>query len=326
MTLESTKTKILTTIPQIEDLANKNGFSLRITKNSLSLSGNNFSATGEVSTERIADIKKVRIKIVTSPNKFHDIKREEFMYGFIRKLGYPCPTVILSGGDFDSEYMFLIREDMSGSQLRGASSEVIKSSLPKLTSFFVDLHSHSLDDFGLIEKIDGKWKGDSTTWIDSLEKRARESIFRIQKMGIQIDHNLFDNLKSILNKNFDLLNINRGSMLHGDAGLTNFLGDESDLTAIIDPEFAVIGDPAYEFCARVGDEEEYSTEFIKNYFSRMKKNNIDVRQESFFKRGTLYSPFIVTNIIYCLGDADNTKGVEYFLKVLPNELEKALRI
>lgn len=326
MSLESTKNKILRTIPQIENLANKDGFSLKIFKDSLDLSGNNFSAVGEIYSDSVASVKSVRVKIVTSPNKFHDIKREEFMYSFITKLGYPCPEVILSGGKFDDEYMFLIRENMSGFQLRGASPKVMSSSLPELTSFFVDLHSCSLDGFGLIEKIDNKWKGDSATWIDSLEKRAKNSIFGIQKMGIQLDHNLLKNLKSILNKNSDLLNINRGSVLHGDAGLTNFLGDVNGLTAIIDPEFAVIGDPAYEFCERAGVKKEYSTEFINNYFSQMKKNDIDVRQESFFTRGTLYSPFIVTNVIYCLGDAGNTTGVEHFLNILPNEIEKALKI
>lgn len=131
-------------------------------------------------------------------------------------------------------------------------------------------------------------------------------------------------MKGVLdNKHHDLLNIGHKSTLHGDAGLINFLGDEKGLTGVIDTEFAQVGDPAYEFSDKIGDDRDYSKDFLNRYLNIMKERGVDVKPESFLKRGVIYSPFIVADIIPNLWEAGNHDGAMYFVSILPEEIEKA---
>lgn len=327
MNLKIEKKKVLKIIPEVIQTVRKRGFELRINDDSFSLSGNNISILGDISFNKENIVaKKVKIKIVGSLNKFADIKREEFMYGFIKKLGYPCPNILLSGKLPGRSIMFQIREYSKGVQLREAKSEVLRAAYPRLISFFVDLHSNTLEGFGLINQFNGLWRGDSNDWIKSLEDRAKNSLIRIKNLGITLNPNVFDNLMLILSKNFNLLNTGYRSILHGDAGLINFLGDNTGLTAIVDPEFALVGDPAYEFCEKIGDDKDYPISFINQYFDKTKQKGVDIKRETFFKRGMLYSPFIVINIISSLAEAGNIKSANYFISILQTEIERALSI
>jgi len=322
MGLEYEKKRLLLAVREIEQQASRKGISLKIYTKSLSVRGNSFTANGVISQKEEGNTRKVWVKITNSSNKFLDLEREKFMYDFIKGLGYPSPSVILSGQTLDGN-KFLVREYIRGVQLRDASSKILEQSLPTLLSFFTDLHSRRLDGFGLLQMAGGVWRGESDNWIEALERKTKYSFFRIKQAKIPLDNKLLNRLLGILNKYAEILINTNASLLHGDAGLINFLGDEKGLTGIIDPEFALVGDPAYEFSDKIGDDKDYPTDFFNRYLDQMERKGIDVRRESFLKRGIIYSPFIVTDIIPNLWEAKNYDGVKYFVSILPREIEKA---
>lgn len=322
MDIKTEKGRIFQSVPEIKDQALQLGIDLQVVEESLEMSGNSYSLAGTIRFLENNIEKKVRIKITNSQNKCLDLKREEFMYGLIRKINYPTPNVFISGETITGS-RFMVREYIEGTQLRGVPGDITRVCMLTLNSFFCDLHMVSLDGFGLIEKNDGVWKGEAVDWVASLEAKARRSFDRMKQSNIPLKYELLDQLLLILSRNSNLLNINHKSILHGDAGLINFLGNEEGLTAVIDTEFALVGDPAYEFSDKVGEDRDYSIDFINKYLDRMGEKGAHINRESFLERGIVYSPFIVVDIIPNLWEAGNRAGVSYFVSILPNEIEKA---
>lgn len=324
MDIETEKRKILRTIPEIKKRALQEGMRLRTLEKSLEMAGNSYSLRGTLYLPESDSRKAINIKITNSSYKFLDLDREAFMYALIKKIGYPSPTVFMSGKTNGAA--FLVREYVEGEQLRGAPQRVISSCLPTIASFFCDLHSDPqlrLEGFGRIEQVGNTWQGNFDSWINSLGAKARQSFDRMKKSRIPVKQGTLDQLLEVLDRQRDLLNIKHKSILHGDAGLINFLGDERGLTGIIDTEFALIGDPAYEFSDKVGDNRDYSKDFLNRYLNLMKEKGADVKSESFLRRGIIYSPFIVADIIPNLWEAGNHDGAMYFVSILPEEIEKA---
>lgn len=321
MGIEYEKNRALLAIPEIEQQALEKRIILRMDIKSLSMRGNSFAVDG-IGYRGEAGPQRIRAKITNSQNKFADFEREEFMYDFIKRLGYPNPSVILSGQTSERS-RFLVREYIEGIQLREAPPEILERSLPTLFSFFVDLHSNSLDGFGLLQKSGRTWRGETDDWVGALEKKAKRSFARMEQAKIPIDNKLLGRLLGILNKYSGMLTGVNASLLHGDAGLINFLGDERGLTGIIDTEFALVGDSAYEFSDKVGDGRDYPVDLVNRYLDHMEEKGVDVKPRSFFKRGVIYSPYIVADIIPNLWEAGNHDGAMYFVSILPEEIEKA---
>ena len=239
-------------------------------------------------------------------------------------MGYPVPKIYLDGVT-NSKNHFYIQEFILGKNVREIKTNKFKI-YNKIQNFFIDLHSNtSLPGYGKIYNDHGVWKGESSTWSNALRDKLKLSFRRTYAADLIKDHDLEDKLLEILEINNNILNVGEAkSLLHGDAGLINFMGYKNELVAILDPEFAVVGDPAYEFSDKIGEKNDYSFDFLQKYIRGITDKGININSDSFLRRGLIYSPFIVADIIPNLWEAGNTEGAKYFISIFPDEIQKAL--
>jgi aminoglycoside phosphotransferase (APT) family kinase protein len=164
--------------------------------------------------------------------------------------------------------------------------------MPQIQRMLGEIHSIPVSGFGLPIEKSGKFMGTSATWQECL----------LEKMSLWLDglkpgrslRALEKNLHSDIDayaKQFHLVDpvCNKGSLVHGDMGNpSNVLGDQEVVTGIIDWEFALIGDPAWEFCDEGWVETIRETQ-LDSYFQAC-NIGIEKQRQAFLRRILLYRP------------------------------------
>jgi len=302
------------------------GHRLTIDETTLMLGGNNHALIGQLQErgDHSGIPLKVRIKLSFLPHKVTDMRREVFMLDVIKQAGLPTPKIFYFGQT--SEGMpFMIQEFIDGIPVRNMSPKDRMSVLYDLQDFFVKLHSIIYPGFGRLHCFDGSWRGINRTWSEALENQAKISFRKMYDFGLLGNSELEEKILALLKTYNSWLNFEQGVLLHGDAGLMNFLGREGRLVGIVDPEFATVGDPAWEFAGRVYQGyRDYPADFMESYFEQMReRSNFPLDRQTFYKRGKIYSAFILTDIIPLLWESGNIEGSKRFISVLPREIDKA---
>jgi len=101
-----------------------------------------------------------------------------------------------------------------------------------------------------------------------------------------------------------------GRLLHGDLGKGNILMGDSKINALIDIDFPVAGDPAWEFALR----DHFPKEFFTKYLTEMKILGVDIPEDEFRFRIALYEPLmrlVITNSLI-----SESKDIEKTIKKL----------
>lgn len=156
-----------------------------------------------------------------------------------------------------------------------------------LQKIVAEIHSLEVRGFGLVKEKDGKPEGAYPAWKDFFIEESPlwlESLKKLEQGGL-----FYDEMTVYTKKFCDLIPVSSPSLIHGDLGNpTNILVENNRIIGIIDWEWSIIGDPAWEFCdpgwgktiAEVG---------LATYFRERNIQGIG-EKEAFLKWIILYRP------------------------------------
>ena len=191
--------------------------------------------------------------------------------------------------------------------------ENIHEYYPHIAEILAKLHQFEFSGFGKIVGGDNEFYGNHKTWYSYLKYEIKRSLALLSQHGV-IDKNKKDKytlkFQILLQKYRRVINKSPRRFLHGDIGRGNFLADESEkkIKAVLDVEFALVGDPAWEFAAyRISTEE-----LLGYYMTICKKVNSDFDENNFRLRMSIYTPIKKLIVAAALTKKDTSKVEQFF--------------
>ena len=156
------------------------------------------------------------------------------------------------------------------------------------------IHEIPLEGYGWIVKEDNQAKGKYKTWIEFLETEIK-----IWCEGIKGEHALIKLVQTYFQKHKSDLVCEGARLVHADiTNPGNILVKENRVTGIIDWEWALAGDPAWEF--------GFNNRCILNtYFETVKKPLSAQEKSDFIKRAEVYGVLFLLWVLYIHTDSKN---------------------
>lgn len=163
--------------------------------------------------------------------------------------------------------------------------------MPQIQRTLAEIHSKPVSGYGLPVENGGVFAGAQATWNEFLLQRVSLWLGALEpgknKRTLEID--LYQKIKTYADQFGEIPFVSGGSLVHGDLGNpSNILAENGRVTGIIDWEFALIGDPAWEFCDE-GWIETIRATSLHDYFDASSVVAEEKRTE-FLRRITLYRP------------------------------------
>ncbi len=210
---------------------------------------------------------------------------------FKREVLLPVPKIILSVA-IDSHY-FVVQQRIKGRSLKSNASFSPKL-MQQIEKCIAEVHAIRLSGAGPIVGRGKKAKGKHKNWREFLDRDIPQWLERIRK--VEGDSVLTTTIADYYEKNKYFFNIRHSCLVHGDLlNLSNILIADGKISGIVDWEFAMAGDPAWEFCAG----KKYN---LRSYFRLMKMNQKERRE--FIRRAKLYQPLFLARVM-SLNDSKN---------------------
>lgn len=159
------------------------------------------------------------------------------------------------------------------------------------------IHEIPVQGYGWIIKKDDQAEGMHVTWLDFLEKETEIWATDIEKAeGNQI---LANSLRQHLDLHKKDLEITESHLVHADVtNPGNILVKDGKVMGIIDWEWALAGDPAWEF----GFNNPCS---LGVYFDSLKKQLSSDEKKAFLKRSKIYGPMFLFWVLHIHADTKN---------------------
>jgi aminoglycoside phosphotransferase (APT) family kinase protein len=275
-------------------------------------------------------IKKDDIKIVLrvghNNKDISTYRKISYLFEFIRKYDIPVPEIILSGEVKcydDIIRPFIVENLIDAKDLFHV--EDINEYFPDLAKILVKLHCIELKGFGYIGCLKNGFCGMQNSWHLFLDYEIKNSLKMLLKKGFitsDVHEKYLSAFSTLLSKHNAHIKKTPSRFLHGDISPGNFLADEKKkkIKAVLDVDFATVGDPAWEFAGQ-----RYATEeLLKPYIQLCKSKNKDSDKQEFDEqefrfRIRLYNPIKKLIIAAAWTKKDKTK-ISTHLK----EIEDAL--
>lgn len=239
-------------------------------------------------------------------------------------MNYPkLPTSCVLISDRIDNFYFIVQSKLNGKT--AGKREVIdldivdtwfvdkEKYVPQIQNIIASSHNIKCKDFGWPIFREGDLVGSHATWKDFFKTEAFLWLKKIKEADINHfdfgDTSLIDEyVGSFLNK----ISSNIDSVLiHGDAiNPSNILIDKDNISGIIDWEWSLFGDPAWEFCDP-GWWEYLDIKLLEPYFSSLNKNMTIEDKVDFIKRVELYKP--IWFMWACSVHSDNAQGDLYMI-------------
>ncbi len=183
-----------------------------------------------------------------------------------------------------------IKGTLKGIRSRVASNKRVKTLTQRALKEISAIHSIKLPGYGFINKpaSNGKIEGMSKTWLDFLRFIVNNEGDFLREKNIISDQNyaeLTGLYEQYFNKYDDILECT-GCFLAGDIGWSNILIDSNGKAFLTDFEFAMIGDPAFEFSFM----RDYTKKHLTFYMDEHRKIDTSFDAKSFVQRMKLYEP------------------------------------
>lgn len=208
-----------------------------------------------------------------------------YVSDFLKHTKIPHAEVLLSKY-FGRKYL-IVQKRISGKVPKN-DNRISK----KLYELLHEIHSIKTNDFGFIKKFHGNLTGTFKSWEEFLTKESRLWLKSICKSGIisKSENKKYQNLlKNYLLKNMPFIKCKSPKLIHGDMiNVGNVIVKNGKINGIIDFEWAMSGDPAWEF-ARKGI-------IPKKYYYK------DEDKKDFENRIKIYFPLVRLWIAYAIHD------------------------
>ncbi len=209
----------------------------------------------------------------------------------------PTADVILHSLDTNGNH-FLVQRFVEGQQLSAAKNKLVY--LKELAGILAYLHQISVQRTGLIEFKTNKLRGTHKDWFNFLktktfqclnavyaEKRnQKDEVLTAEKYKI-----FCKKLNAFFKKYKEYFIGTKGKLLHGDIGFDNVIVNNERISALIDFEWSMSGDPAWDFAGYVDEKGRHSTlyeKLLQEYFKCLKKQDVKIDEANFRFRIKLY--------------------------------------
>ena len=198
----------------------------------------------------------------------HSERRDDGTFLLVQQklLGDPFGKRVLLDGDFVDEW--------------GGPSLSVST---QIETILATLHSVSVPGFGPIVKEGKSAKGKYESWGDFLDT---EFPLWLASVATKETPEFVTQLESYFATNRSSFIYDEGSLVHGDAtNPSNILGSEGKVTGLIDFEWAISGDPAWEFV--------FNNTYPLDMYFKERSMSTDA-QRVFRERISLYGPIWLT--------------------------------
>ncbi len=195
----------------------------------------------------------VRINIPELGLKAYEFFVDGWIYEILKKSGLPSLNVFaidLSQDHVPFDYSII--EHASGTQLSLLQDPETQYLAPEifesLGRFIAKLHTISLSKFGPLDirsLNESSVVGVHDQWQDYLMCRFKEHISMCVAIGAITD-NQGEKIELLFHKLLPVLNQSPSALLHGDLGNHNLFSDGKKITAVIDWEDCMSGDPVFD--------------------------------------------------------------------------------
>lgn len=160
--------------------------------------------------------------------------------------------------------------------------------VPKILSALALLHKIDLKGFGWPVLIDGELRGFYKTWKNFIEARVSEWLEIISKADRWFSPERISNLKSFFKKNIRKIEYDGPAVLvHGDAINPGNILFHNGGIFLLDWEWAIASDPAWEFCD-IGWWNEGVRDLADYFYA---SGMVAIERKNFLERVKLYIPF-----------------------------------
>ena len=176
-------------------------------------------------------------------------ENERVAYDLLARSGLPVPSVVgLDASRRIVPYDFIILTRLPGSNLAEHWRELTPTQMQDLAweagKCLARLHAITLPAFG---KLREQRAPRFHTWPDYFDDYAHRYLNEAERYGL-LDHLLRTRLDDVLHRAHDLLaGVTQGVLIHSDYHYENILHAHGRLTGILDFEWALSGDPTYDF-------------------------------------------------------------------------------
>lgn len=230
------------------------------------------------------------VRAATHPE--HDLRLQIWVAERCRLLGLPVPeTLACDLAPSDSAPPLMISRRMPGIPAYTAplSPSERRHVFEQLGFYLARIHSITLPGFGTLKSDDTGYRG----IFSSLEDYLLDDVAR--KLGALPDTSLAQERKQAILKRCvlerELVNRPYGVLLHGDYRFKNVLLTEARVTAILDFEMALVGDPAMDIAWLLysdGNHEPVLNALLTGYAKGTQSPDLWENDSHFRKRVTLY--------------------------------------
>lgn len=164
---------------------------------------------------------------------------------------------VLFGKVFPPGYIVTVQTLLPGRPMgyRSVSNDTIldhyrrgtKQLLREVFALLAHLHHNRIPGYGFLITKNGRIQGKYTTWEEFLRRDARRWLRNLHIRSLQREQ-IQQHLNMFFQKHHALLQWKGGRLLHGDmVNPSNVLVENGMITGIVDFEWALSGDPAWEF-------------------------------------------------------------------------------
>jgi aminoglycoside phosphotransferase (APT) family kinase protein len=257
---------------------------------------------------------KIVLRVGHSEKDVPTYGKIEFVFGFIRKLFIPVPRTILRGIMKCSDGVkrpFLVQELVEAKDL--FSVQNMHEYYPQVAEILAKLHQKEMKGFGHVVGKGNTFEGQHKKWFHYLFYEIRRSLDNLLSQGSipQDKYTQYKNLFALLMRKYSyLIRKSPRRFMHGDIGPGNFLADEGEkkIKALLDVDYAAVGDPAWEFAGH-----RYINESLMvPYIDACKKVNPKFNADEFRLRIAIYDPIKKLVIASAWTKKDKAQIKSYF--------------
>jgi aminoglycoside phosphotransferase (APT) family kinase protein len=230
---------------------------------------------------------KIVLRVGFSKSDNMNTKRSAYAFDlFSLAKGIPVPKVITSGimkclDGMDRPY--LIQEYVDAQNLRQVKPK--EEHLQHIAQILMKIHTLKVKDgYGVVQPT--QFNGSHKSWHNYLKQVVDRALKRLVATGAFSEHEDLEyraKFRKLLKDNKAIIDQTPKKFLHGDANLGNFLVDKETekIVAVLDLDFILYGDPAWEFVGKPDELYEY-------YIAEAKAVNPKFSEENFRKRMVIY--------------------------------------
>ena len=247
----------------------------------------------------------------------------------------PVSPVFLSG-QIDDQYFF-VQKKLSGQPTgkRGISSAEVVDTwfdnasatfVPQIQELLARVHAIPCEGYGILAIREGKLEGRYSSWEEFFSSEIPRWLEGIEKGDSHTDNSeeaaaSLQSAEAYAKSFLSQVPSTNPSLVHGDAiNPSNVLVQGEKITGLIDWEWSLFGDPAWEFCDP-GWWPYVSKESLQPYFNEVRKH-APIDEDEFIRRIHLYVPLWI--MWGCNLHSENPEGSIY--KVLRVMLANVLHV